>query len=111
MNAVLVPPAPRVNLVDGKGNITRPWSLYLDTVFARLGGTVAPSNTELEADIADLQGFADALNFGVFGRQVIPSQELPDLGYIAAFIPRQTAPALSPDDASAVICARVFASR
>ena len=51
MRVVLIPPPPRVSFVDERGNITRPWLLYLQDLFARVGGSVAPSVEELVADI------------------------------------------------------------
>lgn len=49
MSITLIPPPPRVSLVDARGNITRPWSNWLlNDVFSRLGGSVALSNDELE---------------------------------------------------------------
>lgn len=53
MSVTLVPPPPRISLVDERGNITRPWSLYFQDVFGRLGGAVAPSNDELATMIDD----------------------------------------------------------
>lgn len=50
MSIILIPPPPRISLVDANGNITRPWSNWLlNDVFKRLGGDVALSNDELEA--------------------------------------------------------------
>lgn len=116
MNPTLVQPPPRVDLVEitqdrnGKmrGKITRPWQSYLDDFFARVGGAVAPSNTELADQMA---GSRDAVALGVFGRQPAPISEPADVRYVAAFLPRQQAVQTPPDDASAVICARVFAAR
>lgn len=47
MSVTLVPPPPRINLVDERGNITRPWQLYFEDLFTRAGRTLAPSNDEL----------------------------------------------------------------
>lgn len=110
-NSVLVPPPPRISLVDERGNITRPWSIYLQDVFGRLGGTVAPSNDELNESIEAIQDFASALNLGVFGRQIAELDSPPDIGYVDAFARRAQYVESPPDDASAVICARVFAVR
>jgi hypothetical protein len=52
---ILVQPPPRVDLVEItqdangvlRGRITRPWSLYLDNLFSRVGGTTGSSNDEL----------------------------------------------------------------
>lgn len=51
MSVILVPPPPRVSFVDERGNITRPWLMYLQDLFSRVGGSVAPSTDELEAGI------------------------------------------------------------
>jgi hypothetical protein len=45
---VLLPVAPRISLVDKDGRITRPWQLYFDAVFARIGGSMAPDVPDLE---------------------------------------------------------------
>lgn len=51
MSVVLVPTPPRINLVDDRGKITRPWSMYFDDVFTRLGGSVAPSIDEIADEL------------------------------------------------------------
>lgn len=48
MSNFLQPP-PRVNLVDSRGKITRPWSDWIDALVRQLGGGVAPTIPELEA--------------------------------------------------------------
>tara|TARA_R110000823_G_scaffold225669_1_gene353420 strand:- start:3231 stop:3623 length:393 start_codon:yes stop_codon:yes gene_type:complete len=128
---LLIQPPPRIDFCEittdqaGKlrAKIARPWSLYLDSLFARVGGNVADSPEELAQ-----QTSANAL--GVFGRQIQPAQEpadiryvggfLPrvtlsqepaDIRYVRAFLPRATPTVNAPDDASSVLCGRVFARR
>lgn len=108
---ILVPPPPRIPIADASGNITRPWSLYFQDVFSRIGGTTGPSNAELSDEIAGLQGSSEAANLGIFGRQINAPQQPADIAHIDAFLPRRDAPETPPNDASAVICERVFAVR
>lgn len=54
MTTSFIPPPPRVNLVDGKGKITRPWSDWLlNEVVRRIGGTTALTNLELAELLED----------------------------------------------------------
>jgi len=108
---VLVPPPPRIRLVDERGNITRPWSLYFQDLYNRVGGSVALSPSELQAavDAADQRATASAL--GVFGRQVQMPQEPADVRYLDTFLPRHIPMTQQPDDANSVICGRVFGAR
>lgn len=46
---------PRVPIANADGTITRPWFLYLQGVFNRIGGPSAETNTEIV-----MSGFADA---------------------------------------------------
>lgn len=108
MSVVLVPPPPRVSLVDERGNITRPWLLYFQDVFTRIGGAVAPSPQEMQAEIDAIDERATASALGVFGRQVIQPQEPEDLGRIMAFLPHIQSGPVDPDDANSVLCNRVF---
>lgn len=128
---MLVQPPPRIDFCEittdqgGKlrARISRPWSLYFDALFARVGGNVAPS-------AGDIEERTTAAALGVFGRQVQPAQEPADIRYVGAFLPRVTPsqdPAdiryvetflprstpnvQAPDDASSVLCGRVFARR
>ena len=127
----LIPPPPRIDLCEittdqtGKlrAKIARPWSLYLESLFDRVGGTVAPTPGELEEQTA-------ATALGVFGRQVqpaqvpadiryvgaflprvMPSPEPADIRYVGTFLPRITPPVQAPDDVNSVLCGRVFARR
>jgi hypothetical protein len=44
-----LPPVPHMHpLVDINGVLTQPWALWLQTLFLRTGGNIAPSNDELE---------------------------------------------------------------
>lgn len=109
---LLIQPPPRIDFCEittdqgGKmrAKIARPWSLYLDSLFARVGGNVAAAPDELAQQAA-------ASSLGVFGRQVLPAQEPADVRYVGAFLPRATPTVSAPDDASSVICGRVFARR
>lgn len=47
MSTTLLPLAPRISLVDQNGNMTRPWSLYFQDVFLRIGGSIAPTPGEI----------------------------------------------------------------
>lgn len=111
----LIPQAPRINLVDQNGNITRPWSMYLQDVFRRIGGVDGPSTTELEEDLLALEGVVESAQLvaqlGVFNRSIQAPEMPADIGYIDAFLPRRLTRETPPDDAQAVICARVFAAR
>lgn len=108
MTTVLVPPPPRISLVDERGNITRPWSLYLQDVFSRIGGNVSLSPAELQAEIDLVDERASAGALGIFGRQVQPLQEPADVRYLDVFLPKHVPMVPSPDDANNVICNRVF---
>lgn len=105
---VLIQPPPRIRFVDERGNITRPWSLYLDSLFTFVGGATGSSQAQLQAEIDAAEQTLAANSLGVFGRQVQMPQEPPDVAYLGAFLPRHVPSASAPDDASAVICGRVF---
>lgn len=126
---VLVQPPPRVDLVEivqdpsGKlrGRITRPWSDYLNASFARQGGAVAPSNDDIQAliDSAQLGIFRsreqlaprppDIAYADTFGRRPQFMQDPPSIGYIHSFLPQRQEQSTPYADASAIICAKVFA--
>lgn len=59
--STLLPPRPSINLVDANGKMTRPWTIYFDDVFRRLGGSVAPDLGELEAMISQLPDTSAAI--------------------------------------------------
>ena len=88
---MLIQPPPRIDFCDIttdetgrlRAKIARPWSLYLDALFVRVGGNVADSPDELAQNTA-----ANAL--GIFGRQVPPSAEPADVRYVGSFLPRVT---------------------
>jgi hypothetical protein len=109
---MLIQPPPRIDFCDIttdqsgrlRATISRPWSLYLDALFVRVGGNVADSPDALSQNTA-----ANAL--GIFGRQVLPVQEPADIRYVGAFLPRSIPINQAADDANSVICGRVFARR
>lgn len=64
---ISLPPVPhKVPMTDQSGHLNQAWSKWFRDMFVRIGGTVAPSNTELvsEVDIAginqDIQDLQDA---------------------------------------------------
>lgn len=128
MEVVLVQPPPRVDLVEifqdpnGKwrGQITRPWSEYLNTSFARQGGNVAPSNDDIAAmiDSASLGVFAnrsmlapsapDIEQINTFSRPQYSVQIPTEVQYFASFLPRALFQKPPVDEASDMLRIRTF---
>lgn len=54
--AEIVPPLPyKTPMVDQRGIVSEPWSKWFRQLFQRIGGTEAPSNSEL-GEVLDLSG-------------------------------------------------------
>lgn len=62
---ILIPIPPRVDFVDDRRKITKPWSDYFDDVFTRVGGSSAPSITEIDAEIEAIDASVSALDVRV----------------------------------------------
>lgn len=83
---------PRVQIVDAKGMITKEWFRFFLTLFNRVGGSVAPSNTDLTESLPEDAGveetkawlyrLADELSVVPAPAQYIPPDDVSPL-YVA----------------------------
>lgn len=61
-----LPPIPyKTRLVDSAGIITPQWAALMREMFARVGGTQAPSNTQLNTTLENIQEDITALEADV----------------------------------------------